>query len=49
MLPFGCALILFRFCQAGYGVLVGSRESLILSHEVEDAVEEAAAMNREQN
>ncbi len=49
MLPFGCALILFRFCQAGYGVLVGSRESLIVSHEVEDAVEEAAAMNREQN
>lgn len=49
MLPFGCALILFRFCQAGYEVLVGKRESLIVSHEVEDAVEEAAAMNREQN
>lgn len=48
MLPFGCALILFRFCQAGYGVLVGTRESLIVSHEVEDAVEEAAAANREQ-
>ncbi len=49
MLPFGCALILFRFCQAGYGVLVGHRESLIVSHEAEEAVEEAAALYREQN
>ena len=49
MLPFGCALILFRFCQAGWGVWTGTRQSLIVSHEVEDAVEEAAQMNREQN
>ena len=49
ILPVGCALILFRFCQAAYDVLIDRRESLIVSHEAEDAVEEAAAMNRETN
>ena len=49
ILPLGCALILFRFCQAGYGVLTDQRESLIVSHEAEEAVEEAAALNRETN
>ena len=49
ILPVGCALILFRFIQATLGVLSGQRESLIVSHEAEDAVEEAAALNREQN
>lgn len=49
ILPFGCALILYRFAQAAYGILTDQRESLIVSHEAEDAVEEVAAKNREAN
>ncbi len=49
ILPIGCAVILFRFLQAGYEVLIDRRESLIVSHEAEEAVEEAAALNRETN
>ena len=49
ILPFGCALILFRFAQAAYEILTDQRESLIVSHEAEDAVEDAAALNRETN
>ncbi|MGC9371504.1 MAG: TRAP transporter small permease [Paracoccaceae bacterium] len=47
ILPFGCALILFRIAQAGWRVLTGRQESLIVSHEAEDAVEDVAALNRE--
>ncbi len=43
MLPFGFALLLFRFLQAAIMVYRGERETLIVSHEAEDAVEEAAA------
>ncbi len=43
MLPFGVALTLFRFIQATYRIAIGKAESLIVSHEAEDAVEEAAA------
>lgn len=43
ILPFGGALLLFRFIQAGYRIAVGKSDSLIVSHEAEDAVEEAAA------
>ena len=46
ILPVGCALILFRVVQAFAGILRGSRESLIVSHEVEEAIEEAAAARR---
>ena len=46
VLPFGTALLLFRFIQAGIGILNGTRSSLIVSHEAEDAVEDVAAMNR---
>jgi len=46
ILPFGAALILFRVCQAFAGVLSGDRASLIVSHEAEEAVEEAAASHR---
>lgn len=49
ILPFGCALILFRFAEATYEILTDQRESLIVSHEAEEAVEEAAALNRETN
>ena len=45
MLPFGCALILLRTIQATIGIVNGSRSSLIVSHEAEDAVAEAAATN----
>ena len=43
MLPFGAALLLFRFVQAGWRIATGVSDSLIVSHEAEDAVEEAAA------
>lgn len=46
-LPVGAALILFRFVQATLDILRGHRSSLIVSHEAEDAVEEAAKMNKE--
>lgn len=46
VLPFGTALLLFRFIQAGIGILNGTRSSLIVSHEAEDAVEDVAALNR---
>lgn len=48
ILPFGCALLLFRFIQATLGILRGDRESLIVSHEAEDAVEDVRHMNYEE-
>lgn len=39
MLPFGMALLLFRFVQAGLRLFKGETDSLIVSHEVEDAIE----------
>lgn len=46
VLPFGTGLLLLRFVQAGVGVVRGTRASLIVSHEAEDAVDDVAAMNR---
>lgn len=43
ILPVGAALLLFRFVQATIEIWRGTRDSLIVSHEAEDAVEEAAA------
>lgn len=43
MLPFGFALLLYRFIQATLMVWRGDRDLLIVSHEAEDAVSEAAA------
>jgi C4-dicarboxylate transporter DctQ subunit len=43
ILPFGVALMLFRILQATMGVIRGRRASLIVSHEAEEAVQEAAA------
>ena len=43
MLPIGFALLLFRFVQAAYRLAIGTQESLIVSHEVEDALAEVAA------
>ncbi|MBV2360664.1 TRAP transporter small permease [Thalassococcus sp. CAU 1522] len=47
ILPFGCALLLFRFVQVTLRIWKGEAESLIVSHEAEDAVEDVAHMNRE--
>lgn len=47
MLPFGAALLLLRFVQAGIRVARGRQETLIVSHEAEDAVESVAHMNKE--
>jgi C4-dicarboxylate transporter DctQ subunit len=43
MLPIGMALLLYRFLQAGWAIYTGRQGLLIVSHEAEDAVEEAAA------
>lgn len=39
ILPFGTALLLFRFVEAGIGIVRGTRDSLIVSHEAEEEVE----------
>lgn len=44
VLPIGFGLLLFRFCQLGFAVVRGTRDLIIVSHEAEEAVEEAAAM-----
>lgn len=46
ILPIAAALILFRICQAVWRIWVGEAESMIVSHEAEDAVEDVAALNR---
>lgn len=46
ILPLATVLLLFRIFQAVSRVWTGAAESLIVSHEAEDAVEEAAARNR---
>ena len=43
ILPIGMGLLLFRFIQAAYYLATGRQESLIVSHEAEDAVKEVAA------
>lgn len=44
VLPIGFGLLLFRFCQLGFAVVRGTRDLIIVSHEAEEAVEEAAAV-----
>ncbi|MCL3882625.1 TRAP transporter small permease [Marivita sp. GX14005] len=46
ILPFGIALLLFRFIQAAWRIWTGRAESLIVSHEAEDAVDEVSDMNK---
>ena len=41
MLPFSMALMLFRIVQLLVRILRGDIDTLIVSHEAEDAVEEA--------
>ncbi|PIB26855.1 C4-dicarboxylate ABC transporter substrate-binding protein [Amylibacter kogurei] len=48
VLPVSMALLLFRFLQAGWAVWTGKIDMLIVSHEAEDDVEEAAKRLKEQ-
>ncbi len=45
MLPFGMALLLFRFVEAGVRLWKGTATALIVSHEAEDDVKAVANMN----
>ncbi|MEP5730104.1 MAG: TRAP transporter small permease [Sulfitobacter sp.] len=47
MLPFGAALLMLRFVQAVIKVVQGRQKALIVSHEVEDAIEDVKHMNAE--
>ena len=47
MLPFGIALMLLRIVQAAVGVATGLRNSMIASHEAEEAVAEVSHMNKD--
>lgn len=47
MLPFGVALLLLRFVQAFIKVAQGRQKGFIVSHEVEDALEDVKHMNAE--
>jgi C4-dicarboxylate transporter DctQ subunit len=40
ILPFGSALLLLRFFQAALRVLKNEQNSLIVSHEVEEAIDQ---------
>lgn len=46
ILPIGAAMLLFRIVQAVGRVWTGKSASLIVSHEAEDAVKEAGALNK---
>jgi C4-dicarboxylate transporter DctQ subunit len=48
ILPIGMALLLFRFLQASWAIVRGTSDSLIVSHEAEDAVEDVRHMNYEE-
>ncbi len=47
MLPIAGVMILFRVCQAVWRVWTDQSPSLIVSHEAEDAVAEAALLNKD--
>jgi C4-dicarboxylate transporter DctQ subunit len=47
MLPFGAALLLFRFIQAVVRIVKGTQATIIVSHEAEDDVANVAHMNKE--
>ena len=46
ILPFGIGLLLFRFVQATLRLIRGEQDSLIVSHEAEDAVADVKHMNQ---
>lgn len=45
ILPIGAALLMFRLLQATWSIVRGTRDSLIVSHEAEDAVADVRHMN----
>jgi len=47
VLPLSMALLLYRFCQTGMAMWSGKIDMMIVSHEAEDDVEEAAKRMRE--
>lgn len=47
ILPLGSALLLFRFLQAFWLIVTGRADSVIVSHEAEDAVAEVSHLNKE--
>ncbi len=47
VLPLSMALLLYRFCQTGMAMWAGKIDMMIVSHEAEDDVEEAAKRIRE--
>jgi C4-dicarboxylate transporter DctQ subunit len=47
MLPFGVGLMLFRIIQVTIRIIKGDAENIIVSHEAEDAVEDAKHLNQE--
>ncbi|SMX28493.1 2,3-diketo-L-gulonate TRAP transporter small permease protein YiaM [Pelagimonas phthalicica] len=47
ILPVGAALLLYRFLQATWKIWTGAEDSLIVSHEAEDAVDDVAHLNKE--
>lgn len=42
IMPLSMALLLYRFCQAAWAIWTGKLDSLVASHEAEEAMEEAA-------
>lgn len=47
VMPLSMLLLVLRFAEAGWEMIRGTRSSLIASHEVEEALEEAARAHRE--
>ncbi|KIN66376.1 TRAP transporter, DctQ subunit [Sulfitobacter noctilucicola] len=47
MLPFGMALLVFRFIQATLRVIRGTQDSMIVSHEAEDDIKDVQHLNAE--
>jgi C4-dicarboxylate transporter DctQ subunit len=41
VLPLSMALMLYRFCQAGWSIWTGRADRVVASHEVEDEIEHA--------
>lgn len=47
IVPIGAALLLYRFVEASIGIWRGTRDALIVSHEAEDAVDQARVQEGE--
>ncbi len=47
ILPIGAGLLLWRFLQATWAIWTGSQDSLIVSHEVEDEIEQIQSDEQE--